>query len=273
MSLSGRSAVNQNSGDARHDQRRRSARRRSSPFEGRARAGTARARSAAPPSALQIASPRDVRRVHAGRAQHAAVEIFASAMNTGYPGGCGWWLRDVELAHAQREIDRVDVLERRRQQGQVRDQEDQAAARRAAEPLRTVMLDDRGAEAWQRVVQAAEAIAAQIDGDVRVAERAQLAIDRRRRSPARARAPSRRGRARDARWCRDAGRGRRGTRGRAAPSRPRSIVRSFSSVTSLRVRNPRRQAGGRGLVPRRHPGAPRQLADLRPSSARPRRAG
>ena len=49
---------------------------------------------------------------------------------------------DVEVAHAEREVDRVDVFERRREEEQVRDQEQDGEAPRVA--LRTDGRDQTG---------------------------------------------------------------------------------------------------------------------------------
>ena len=77
-------------------------------------------------------------------------------------------VRDVEVAHPEREVDRVDVFERRDEIRQVREREDQRQrAERARESL-------DGSQP-QRFVEAAEPVALQVDRDVLIAERAQLA--------------------------------------------------------------------------------------------------
>ena len=176
---------------------------------------------------------------------------------------------DVEVAHAEREIDRVDIFERGRQKRQVRrerNDRDEADERRAHE--------SDGAQA-QRVVQAAEAVAAQIDAS-RAGSRARAARDRSASatSGSSARGPSRRGRS------------------RAAPSVVAMMADAADAEAELaqdglglldhpqllvgdlaEVRNARRQARRRGLVPGRQAGAARQLADLVLGQARPRRAG
>ena len=158
----------------------------------------------------------------------------------------------------------------------VRGSHDRCAARNArtsaapADRRRATRLDRPELE---RLVQAAEAVAAKIDGR-RARSRARAARGRSARPvPARARAPSRRGPARAARWCRDGARGRCGSRASRSTRSAASIVRSFSSVTSEWYGNPRRQAGRRRLVPGRHAGLRAPARGSRPWSARPRRAG
>ena len=82
------------------------------------------------------------------------------------------------------------------------------------------------------LVEAAEAIALQIDRDEAEAGGLDRAHDRVGESRARRRGPFRHAPARSAPRRRDGARGRRGSRGRATPSRPASMTRSFSGVTS-----------------------------------------
>ena len=71
---------------------------------------------------------------------------------------------DVEVADAEREIHRVDVFERGREERHMREREDQR--QRGQRALRT---SRHGAQA-QRLVQAAEAIPLQVEADVLIAE-------------------------------------------------------------------------------------------------------
>ena len=108
-SLNGRSEVNQNRGDAAAITAA-SAGRNGCGSSVRHNVKTS-SRSPAPASALHTARPRT-----SGDATPAArssgVETLPSAMNSGIAGRMRLMLRDVEVADAQREVDRVDVFER-----------------------------------------------------------------------------------------------------------------------------------------------------------------
>ena len=79
-------------------------------------------------------------------------------------------LRDVEITNAECEVDRIDVVERRRETRSVCDQEEQREREQR-------FTQSNGAKP-QGFVQAAEPVATQVDRHVGVADGAQLAIDR-----------------------------------------------------------------------------------------------
>ena len=263
MSLNGRRAMNQNRGE-----RRRGA----SPTTPAARpssdgkTGRARDQRRVPASALQIASPRGAAASHSPRRAARPVDSFHQRDVDRVAGRMRLVLRDVELADAEREVDGVDVLQRGREEkrGARQEQERERPRARSARALRRAEPE--------RVVQAAEPIALQIDRDVRVSDRAQLAVDRvghlRLERARHLVAPDLEPRDRvvvthaaDAEP--EVAQHRLG-----ALDRPQLLVGDFAVV-----RNPRRQARRRRLVPRRQPGAPGQLADLRLGQTRLRRAG
>ena len=123
MSLSGRSAVNQNSGDATTTSVASAAR--------RSRSASAAVRS----SASMLLKQRHQRK-HRQRAEQGApqrqrtgvgrphrVRQFAERDEDGISRRMRLMLRRIEVAHAEREVHRVEIFERRRQKRQVRDEE------------------------------------------------------------------------------------------------------------------------------------------------------
>ena len=122
MSLSGRSAVNQKSGEAATTSVAHRA--RSSRPSRRRKSRNSAGIAAAPPIALQIASPRgDAASTPAARS--AAGRRLGQRDVDRIAGRMRLVLRDVEVPDAEREVDRVDVLERPGQEREVREQEGQ----------------------------------------------------------------------------------------------------------------------------------------------------
>ena len=78
--------------------------------------------------------------------------------------------RDVEVAHAEREVDRVDVFERRGEERDVREREDGERASGDGHPTRgaSTRRVTRPAQA-QRLVQAPQAVALQVEAHVLIA--------------------------------------------------------------------------------------------------------
>ena len=74
------------------------------------------------------------------------------------------------MAHAEREVDRIEIFEGPRKQREMRREKDQ----QQRDGGRSRALDGTQPK---RLVQAAAAVSAQIDGHVLVAERPQVAID------------------------------------------------------------------------------------------------
>ena len=134
---------------------------------------------------------------------------------------------DVEVANAEREVDRVDVFERRRRETAG------ARARRPARGRAESRTDHWTGRSRSASFRLPRRYPCRSIVDVLVAERAQLAHQMIARLPARAHAPFRPWQSRAAPACRGGARGTRGTPARAARLSACSIVRSFSSVTSL----------------------------------------
>ena len=144
MSLSGRSAVNQNSGEATTT---------------RVASATRRSRSAASDAAvehLDAPEQRDERK-HGQRTEDRAPEgqragigrpdgmrQFAERDEDGIPGRVGLMIRRIEIAHAEREVHRVEIFERRRKKGQMRDEKNRGK-RGGPEKLR------RDLQTWRRI--------------------------------------------------------------------------------------------------------------------------
>ena len=147
----------------------------------------------------------------------------------------------------------------------MRQREDQR--QRGQRPLRA----SRDRAQAQRLVQAAEAIALQVEADVLIAERLERG-DEPRVDSGRARAPSRHGRSRAARPCRDGGRETRGSPARAPRLRPARSAAALRSTLRRRTECATTGTPTRARSSCRAP--PRAPArECRPWSGRLRRAG
>ena len=178
-------------------------------------------------------------------------------------------LRDVVVADAEREVDRVEIFERRREKRKVKREE---TARRGARRVSQDGTRSRRAQ-QQPSFRLPDAVALQIDRDVAVADRLQL---RGRSAPtvsgssARAHFVAADLDARELVVMPDAADAEAEAAQRllGALDRPQLLVGHFGVI-----RNARRQAGRRRLVPRRQARRGATARGFRPCSDRPRRAG
>ena len=258
MSLSGRSAVNQNSGDATTTSVASAARRSRVGIGRRAiqrfdaseqrhqRKHRQRAEQRAPAATTSLASD-----------GHDRVRQFAERDEDGISGRMRLMLRRIEIAHAEREVHRVEIFERRRKKREVRDEKDRRERGRPEQLSGRVFKPGGGS-------------------DLRSGCRCGSPSDR--SSPTRSRRP-----AAPARWrraCRARARAadprapldarQRVVMTHAADAEPERVQRVFAALDLpqllrrhfVMIRNARRQARRRRLVPHGQPGEPRLLANL-----------
>ena len=124
MSLSGRSAVNQNSGDATTTSVASAARRSRSASAAVRSSSSMLLNSATKRKHRQRAEQRAPQGQRAGVGWPHRVRQFSERDEDGISRGMRLVLRWIEVAHAEREVHRVEIFERRREKRQVRDEED-----------------------------------------------------------------------------------------------------------------------------------------------------
>ena len=175
MSLNGRAAVNQNSGDVADDEHGKPGERAVPTIPVEHGNSFTSARTANPPamtpsrlSACTSDSP-------------SAARHFRRADEQRITGRMRLMLRDVVVADAEREVDGIEIFERGRKKRQVQREEHGGQDRRQGGDR----IGSRRSKE-QTLVEAAGAVTLEVDRDVAVADRLQFADDGWRRSRARA---------------------------------------------------------------------------------------